>query len=338
MHFLITGHTGFKGTWLSLLLNERGHQVSGISLEPVENSLFTRSGASSFLQDNIYCDIRDTQKIHKCFQDINPDVVIHLAAQSLVRHSYKFPIKTFETNVTGTLNVLMASESVTNLKAQLIVTTDKVYKNINKISGYHESDEIDGIDPYSASKVTADKLTQAWVKSFSKKTTAVARAGNVIGGGDICEDRLIPDLVYHLINDKIPSLRFPNAVRPWQHVLDCLNGYLSLVNYMVKNQQGGIWNFGPDQTELKTVSTVAEQVSKTWGTNKKWIKSDEINPYETSLLILDSAKAKQTLGWYDKLSFEDAINWTTLWYKSVSLGANVLEETIVNIKNFESLK
>ena len=195
MHYLITGHTGFKGAWLSLLLSERGHTVSGISLNPEENALFSRVNAAEYLENDIRCDIREPKKLESYFKDVNPDVVIHLAAQALVRESYKNPIDTFETNVIGTINVLKASHQISDLKAQLIITTDKVYKNISKTAGYLETDALGGQDPYSASKAMADIAAQSWISSFKNPPTAVARAGNVIGGGDVCADGVIPALI-----------------------------------------------------------------------------------------------------------------------------------------------
>ena len=195
MHFLITGHTGFKGAWLNLILHQRGHLVSGISLQPEPGSLFERANIGKFLENDIHCDIRHLTNLTSHFERIKPDVVIHLAAQPLVRESYKNPIETFETNVIGTVNVLKASQQVKQLRAQLIVTTDKVYKNTSKPSGYVETETLGGQDPYSASKAMADIATQSWISSFENAPTAIARAGNVLGGGDVCADRLIPDLI-----------------------------------------------------------------------------------------------------------------------------------------------
>ncbi len=270
MHFLITGHTGFKGAWLSLILQQRGHLVSGISLPSEVGSLFERAKIGKHLENDIYCDIRDLTKLTTSFKKINPDVVIHLAAQALVRESYRNPIVTFETNVTGTLNVLQASQQIGQLKAQLIVTTDKVYKNISKSSGYVETEALGGQDPYSASKAMADIATQSWLSSFENAPTAIARAGNVLGGGDVCADRLITDLIHSYSSGITPKLRAPNSVRPWQHVLDCLNGYLTLVDAVVENKADGAWNFGPDENQSKTVADVANIAAEVWGVKKSW--------------------------------------------------------------------
>ena len=336
MHFLITGHTGFKGAWLSLILQQRGHLVSGISLEPEVGSLFEQAGIENFLQNDIRCDIRESVKLSSHFKQINPDVVIHLAAQALVRESYKNPRDTFEVNAIGTLNVLNASQQIIDLRAQLIITTDKVYKNIGKTSGYVETEALGGQDPYSASKAMADIATQSWLSSFENPTTAIARAGNVIGGGDVCADRLIPDLINSYSTGLTPKLRAPNSVRPWQHVLDCLNGYLTLVDALIDNRTDGAWNFGPDENQSKTVADVAEIAGGVWGVEKSWENDLGNHPHEASLLMLNSKKARTELGWSDKLSFEESVKWTIDWYKNVHNGNDPLEETLKNIKSFEA--
>lgn len=337
MHYLITGHTGFKGTWLTLLLRERGHRVSGISLNPVEDALFTRVNAVKYLENDIRCDIRESSNLEYHFKDVNPDVVIHLAAQALVRESYENPIHTFETNVNGTINVLKASQQISDLKAQLIVTTDKVYKNLGKKSGYVETDALGGRDPYSASKAMADIAAQSWLLSFDNPPTAIARAGNVIGGGDVCADRLIPDLVHSYSSGLIPRLRSPRSVRPWQHVLDCLNGYLMLVDSIIWNNTVGAWNFGPDENQIKSVADVADMAGALWGLEKNWENDLGHHPHEASLLVLNSKKAREELGWSDRLNFEESIRWTIDWYKRVYDGSNPAREILRNIREFESI-
>ena len=336
MHFLITGHTGFKGAWLSLILHHRGHLVSGISLQPEVGSLFERAGIGEFLQNDIRCDIRESTKLSSHFKQINPDVVIHLAAQALVRESYKNPRDTFEVNAIGTLNVLNASQQISGLKAQLIITTDKVYRNTGKASGYVETEALGGQDPYSASKAMADIATQSWLSSFENPITAIARAGNVIGGGDVCADRLIPDLVNSYSSGLTPKLRAPNSVRPWQHVLDCLNGYLMLVDALVKNNADGAWNFGPDENQSKTVADVANIAGGVWGMEKSWESDLGNHPHEALVLMLNSNKARTELGWTDRLTFEESVKWTINWYKNVHDGNDPLEETLKNIRSFEA--
>jgi CDP-glucose 4,6-dehydratase len=275
-------------------------------------------------------------KMSSYFGELNPDVVIHLAAQSLVRESYREPIRTFETNAMGTLNVLNASRRIQDLKAQLIVTTDKVYNITGKASGYLEFDPLGGHDPYSASKAMADIATQSWLSSFDNAPTAIARAGNVIGGGDVCVDRLIPDLMRSYASGVTPKLRYPNSIRPWQHVLDCLNGYLMLVDDVIQNNRDGAWNFGPIESQSKSVADVANIAGSLWGVERNWELDSGEHPHEASVLTLNSGKARSILGWTDKLSFGESVGWTTSWYKNVFTGSDPLEETLKNIGEFES--
>ena len=337
MHYLVTGHTGFKGSWLVLMLKQLGHEVSGISLDPVKNSLFKTAKISKKMSFDERCDIRDVKKLNKKMKKISPDVVIHLAAQPLVRKSYLDPRKTIETNAIGTFNVLEAVSKLTTVKANLIITTDKVYRNINQKKGYLESDHLGGDDPYSASKAMADIVTQSFIKSFPGVTTAIARAGNVIGGGDVSEDRLIPDLINGFIRQKRVLIRYPSAVRPWQHVLDCLNGYLTLVDKMLNNKMAGEWNFGPDEKSFKDVKTVADYLKNRWGQGASWITDEKENPHEAELLALDATKAETQLNWHNKLSFEQTLDWTLDWHKKVEAGATPLEQTQEQIKKFREM-
>ena len=338
MHYLLTGHTGFKGTWLALLLSTRGHKVSGISLDPIEDALFTQIDFATLFANDVRVDIRDEKSLGRYFIEIEPDVVIHLAAQPLVRESYRDPITTYDTNILGTLNVLKATAKTNSIKAQLIVTTDKVYENKNRLDGYVESEALGGHDPYSTSKVVADLLTQAWVRNFKSCPTAIARAGNVIGGGDVSPDRLIPDLINSYTNGTAPLLRYPKSVRPWQHVLDCINGYLKLVDALLLGKGSGAWNFGPNKSEIKTVAEVSELVGKIWGVQNNWILDERPKPVEAGLLLLNSNKARENLFWADRLDFLDSVNWTTNWYKDVTLGIPPAEVTINQILKFESLR
>lgn len=337
MHYLLTGHTGFKGTWIALLLSARGHKVSGISLDPIEDALFTKIDFATLFANDVRADIRDDKSLGRYFMEIKPDVVIHLAAQPLVRESYKDPITTYDTNILGTLNVLKATAYTNSIKAQLIVTTDKVYENKNKLDGYVESEALGGHDPYSTSKAVADLLTQAWVRNFNSCPTAIARAGNVIGGGDVSPDRLIPDLIYSYLQDKIPLLRYPNSVRPWQHVLDCANGYLKLVDLLLLGKGSGAWNFGPSKSEIKTVAEVSELVGNIWGVRNTWQLDERPQPIEAGLLLLNSEKARKNLLWRDKLDFSESVKWTTNWYKDVNLGVSPSVATSKNISLFESM-
>lgn len=335
MHFLVTGHTGFKGAWLVHLLHSRGHSISGISLDPEAGSLFEINETSRLMKHDIRCDIRNYDLIKNHFLRINPDVVIHLAAQALVKESYKNPLDTFQTNVNGTLNILRASQDLKNLKAQLIVTTDKVYKNMEDSKAYKETDSLGGRDPYSASKSMADIATQSWLASFQNPPTAIGRAGNVIGGGDICADRLIPDLVKSYMLGETPKLRAPNSIRPWQHVLDCLNGYLILVEALISGQAKGAWNFGPSMNEYRSVSDVSTLAGEIWGVTKRWELDLIQHPYESKILMLDSNKARNELGWKERFTFEESITWTINWYKNVKNGVEPLKETSRAIAYFE---
>jgi CDP-glucose 4,6-dehydratase len=337
VHYLISGHTGFKGAWLTMLLSQRGHQVSGVALDPVPNSLFEKARVQGFLSNDIRTDIREYESLEKIIHVIQPDVVIHMAAQAQVRDSYKYPELTIETNVMGTLNMLRAVGNVKSIKTHLVVTTDKVYKNTNQLHGYSENDPLGGSDPYSTSKAMADLLIQSWVASYPGIPTAVARAGNVIGGGDTSTERLIPNLISAYSSNKIPTLRFPNSVRPWQHVLDCLNGYVMLVEDMLVSGTGGEWNFGPAESEVHSVSKVAEIIGEKYGAIESWQLDKKENPHEAELLLLNSYKAKSRLGWSDKLDFEDSVNWTTDWYKGVEAGRDPQSLTFSQIEEFEAI-
>ena len=337
MHYLVTGHTGFKGSWLVLMLKQLDHEVSGISLDPIKNSLFKTAKISKKMSFDERCDIRDVKRLTRKIQKISPDVVIHLAAQPLVRKSYSDPRETIETNAIGTFNVIEAVSKISSVKANLIITTDKVYKNVNQKKGYIESDHLGGDDPYSASKAMADIATQSFVKSFPGIPTAIARAGNVIGGGDVSADRLIPDLINGFIQKEPVLIRYPSAVRPWQHVLDCLNGYLILVDKMLNNKVTGEWNFGPDERSFKDVKTVADYLKNRWGQDASWITDKKENPHEAELLALDATKAETQLNWHNKLSFEETLDWTLDWHKAVEAGVNPLEQTQVQINKFREM-
>jgi CDP-glucose 4,6-dehydratase len=319
------------------MLSQLGHEVSGISLDPVKNSLFKTAKISKKMSFDEICDIRDVKRLNKKIQKISPDVVIHLAAQPLVRRSYLDPRETIETNAIGTFNVLEVVSKIPSVKANLIITTDKVYRNINQKKGYIESDHLGGDDPYSASKAMADIVAQSFIKSFPGVPTAIARAGNVIGGGDVSEDRLIPDLIQGFIKQKSVLIRYPSAVRPWQHVLDCLNGYLTLVDKMLNNKVTGEWNFGPDERSFKDVKTVADYLKNRWGQGASWITDVKVNPHEAELLALDATKAETQLDWHNKLSFEETLDWTIDWHKAVARGANPLEQTQEQINKFREL-
>jgi CDP-glucose 4,6-dehydratase len=333
----LTGHTGFKGTWLALMLEMQGHTVSGIALDPPSKSIFNQTKISPIFKHDLRIDIRERNKIKQAVQMVNPEVIIHLAAQPLVREAYQFPIETFEVNVLGTLSILEATRDLMNLKTALVITTDKVYKNYGHLRGYVETDELGGEDPYSSSKAAADIAAQSWFKSFAKVPMGVARAGNVIGGGDWAADRIIPDLVNAYSNHSLPHLRFPEAIRPWQHVLDCLNGYIKLVDYQISQNSTSEWNFGPPLGETYSVQELVSVFGNRWGlTGQKWSVENIQQPKEANYLLLNSNKARQKLCWSDKLNFDSSIQWTVDWYQQ-AFTENPLTLTRNQIRKFFEL-
>jgi CDP-glucose 4,6-dehydratase len=337
VHYLVTGHTGFKGAWLTLLLISRGHRVSGLALDPADGSLFKRVGVADQLVRDFRVDIRDTGATTAAVTATAPDVVVHMAAQPLVRESYRNPRYTFETNAIGTLSVLEAVRATPSVRAHVVVTTDKVYRNNEQETGYVETDPLGGGDPYSTSKAMADLLAQSWIRSFPGCPTAIARAGNVIGGGDVGDDRLLPDLVAAYANGRAPRLRSPRAVRPWQHVLDCLTGYLTLADALLAGSGLGQWNFGPGRDGFIEVGQVATLAAELWGGGAHWELDAGTHPHEANLLALDTAKARRELGWRNRLGFRDAVAWTIDWERRVRAGADPLAVTRQQIDAFETL-
>jgi CDP-glucose 4,6-dehydratase len=318
------------------MLKELGHEVSGIALNPEEESLFSQAQLTDLFTHDIRSDIRDLDSLKSHFTRVNPQVVIHLAAQPLVRYSYLHPLETFDSNVLGTLNVLEASNSLSALKATLIITTDKVYKNFGHLRGYIETDQLGGDDPYSASKAAADIASQSWIKSFGTYPIAIARAGNVIGGGDWAADRLLPDLVKAFARGESAIVRNPNSVRPWQHVLDCLNGYLILVDSMISSGTSGEWNFGPEHSHKHSVQEVIEEFAQHFNLNiEPWRLDTQVNPTESDLLLLDSSKARDQLRWRDQLDFSNSLSWSANWYQTPVSQAR--EISVNQIKDFFNL-
>lgn len=338
MHYLVTGHTGFKGAWLSLLLQSRGHSVSGLSLDPLSGSLFEVNRLAGTFARDARCDIRDAAATEAVIRETAPDVVMHLAAQPLVRESYREPRLTFETNVMGTYNVLEAVSRTPSVKAQLIVTTDKVYRNVDQVEGYVEDDCLGGDDPYSSSKAMADILTQSWIASFPGVPTAIARAGNVIGGGDVSKDRLFPDLIDSFAHSRPATLRYPRAVRPWQHVLDCLDGYLAVVDALLEGGGKGEWNFGPGAESFVPVGKVADIAASYWGEGASWQADVGEHPHEANLLALDATKAERELGWANRLKFPESVRWTIEWQAAVAQGREPLDVTLEQLHAFELLR
>ena len=322
MRFLITGHTGFKGAWLSLMLHEQGHEVSGIALDPEPGALFTAARVDEFVQRDIRQDIRDFVGLKSAVESIAPDVVIHMAAQPLVRASYAMPRETVETNVIGTMNLMEAVRGLDSVRAQVIVTTDKVYRNVGQEAGYVESDALGGHDPYSASKAAADLIAQSWVASFDGPPTAIVRAGNVIGGGDVSDGRLLPDLLRAFATGTPAVIRYPDAIRPWQHVLDCLSGYLTVAEALLAGSGQGEWNFGPGEQGFVKVSDVADLAAQAWNepagsSRSSWETSEESHVHEAATLVLDASKAESELNWRNRLGVAEAVAWTVDWAKQV---------------------
>lgn len=323
---LVTGHTGFKGAWLSQILLESGSDVVGVSL-PAETdpSLFSILGLERRMK-TYYQDIRDFNAMKKIFEAEKPEIVFHLAAQALVRSSYDDPLKTFSTNVQGTANILQAIKETGGVRSAVIITTDKVYNNNGLPNPYRETDPLGGYDPYSSSKAAADIVTSSYIQSFfnaadfgEKHDTlvAIARAGNVIGGGDWADDRLVPDIVRAIYDKKEEIvLRNPKAVRPWQHVLAPLHGYLMLAHelYEKNTDSVGAWNFGPHPDESITVEEVVKEAIKILGAGSHRVEADTTK-HEASLLTLDISKAKSELKWEPKIDFEASVKMTFDWYK-----------------------
>lgn len=322
---LVTGHTGFKGSWLCIWLLEMGAKVIGLGLDPyTEKDNFVLSGLSSKMTD-IRGDIRDISLVKKVMNDYKPDIVFHLAAQPLVRLSYDIPVVTYEVNVMGTIHVLEAIRTCESVKVGVMITTDKCYENKEQIWGYRENEAMGGHDPYSSSKGAAEIAIASWRNSFFNpshyemhgKSIASARAGNVIGGGDWAKDRIIPDCIKAIESGQTIEIRSPKAIRPWQHVLEPLSGYLLLASKMwfepTKYCEG--WNFGPNADSIATVWDVATEVVKCYGKGELKDTSNPNDLHEAKLLMLDVSKAKWQLGWKPRFTFEQAISETTSWYR-----------------------
>lgn len=336
---LVTGHTGFKGAWLSLWLQQRGAIVSGLALAPdTAPSLFEQLAVAGEI-DHRLGDIRHAETVTSRIRETSPDVIFHLAAQPLVRRSYRMPEETWATNVMGTVHVLDALRGWQKPCAVVVITTDKVYENREWLHAYREPDRLGGNDPYSASKAACELAVHSYRKSFfadGPVRVASARAGNVIGGGDWAEDRVVPDLARALAAGRPLTLRNPNAVRPWQHVLDPLGGYMLLAESLARGVNGAdsAFNFGPDAAETRSVREVVETALKTWPGS--WTDgSDPKSPAEAGLLSLTSDKARAVLGWRPRWNFEAAVRHTIEWYRAVNKGAEPRETTLAQIAAFE---
>lgn len=327
---LVTGHTGFKGAWLCLLLHRLGAEIHGLALDPPPGpGLFAAAGIAGLLASDHRCDIRDPAATTAAVRRADPELVLHLAAQPLVRRSYREPVTTFASNILGTAHVLDAALAVPGLRAVVVVTTDKVYENAERGRSFREDDPLGGHDPYSASKAAAEIVTASWRASFAGRrdppvALATARAGNVIGGGDWAEDRLLPDCLRAFAAGRPLVLRRPAAVRPWQHVLEPLAGYLALAGRLLQGDgttwaEG--WNFGPDDGDDLTVGEVARLAAAAWGAGAAIEhRPDPADPPEAGVLRLDTAKARARLGWRPRWRLPRAVAETVAWHRRVAAG------------------
>ena len=336
---LVTGHTGFKGSWLAFTLYNFGSKVYGYGLKPKSKFSNFKSLKLDKKIVNYFADIRDEKKVLNFINKIKPDFIFHLAAQSLVKQSYKDPSYTIQTNINGTLNILKYALKSSNLGSLLIITSDKCYKNKEKISGYNEKDELGGSDPYSASKASAEIVSHAFLKSYFYKNkklgVATARAGNVIGGGDWSQDRVIPDFVKSIKFKKNFYLRSPKAIRPWQHVFDVLNGYLLLGKKIYKNNSfNGSWNFGPNNKNLLKVIQIINFIKKEIKSDKKIFIKKQKEFQETKTLVLNSSKTKKKLLWKSKYSIKKALMVTSNWYQCFLTNKDLYSISLQQFKNY----
>ena len=343
----MTGHTGFKGGWLSLWLSSMGAKVTGYSLAPNTNpNFFDVAGVQENVDKSHIGDIRDLSALQKAMSDANPEIVMHMAAQPLVRYSYANPVETYATNVMGTVHVLESIRALSSVRAAVMVTTDKCYENKEWAWGYRENEPMGGYDPYSNSKGCAELVTSAYRQSYfspekysqHRVALASARAGNVIGGGDWSEDRLIPDAIKAFEANQPLIIRNPLATRPWQHVLEPLSGYLVLVQALYQGgaQFDGGWNFGPRDEDTRSVQDVINLLIKHWSSAASWKQDTGEQPHEAHSLKLDCSKAKQYLNWSPKWSLEQAIEKIAKWQGGIQRGADMKALSLEQIKAYSS--
>ncbi len=341
----LTGHTGFKGSWLALWLSRLGAQVRGYALDhSTEPNLFTLASVGSVVED-VRGDVRNYAWLEASMMEFRPEVVFHLAAQPIVRRSYADPVATYGTNVMGTVHVLEAIRKTPSVRAVVCVTTDKCYQNQEWIWPYRETDPLGGHDPYASSKACAEILSAAYRSSFFPSErlqehhvgVATARAGNVIGGGDWSEDRLIPDLVRGFSSGQPVLIRRPNAIRPWQHVLDPLHGYMMLAQELLAEHArfASAYNFGPSDEDVWPVERIATKLVQLWGNGASWIRDSVPGVHEDHILRLDASKARVELGWEPRLKIEAALEWTMEWYRAWKQGENMAAFTGIQIGDYE---
>ncbi|WCT76128.1 CDP-glucose 4,6-dehydratase [Novosphingobium humi] len=339
---LLTGHTGFKGSWLALWLHQMGAVVTGLSLAAEEISLFRQARVESLLT-HIEGDIRDMAVAEAAVAQADPEVVFHLAAQPLVRLSYDTPVETFATNVQGTVHVLDACRRAPNLRAIVAITSDKAYENREWVWPYRECDPMGGHDPYSASKGAAELVIAAYRRSFFSQAgaplLASVRAGNVIGGGDWALDRLVPDIIRALIAGERPLIRSPHSIRPWQHVLEALGGYLLIAQALAAGEAWAAegWNFGPADDDTQPVSWIADRITGHWG-DAGWDQPDQVSgPHEAKILKLDCAKARNYLGWRPVWGLGEALGRIVEWHKGVAEGGDAQAISLTQLAAYRAL-
>lgn len=344
---LLTGHTGFKGSWLSLWLQSLGAELIGYALPaPTSPSLFEEANVENGMT-SVMGDIRDLKQLQSVFDQYKPEIVIHMAAQPLVRYSYQNPVETYSTNVMGTVHLLECVRNTPGVKAVVNITTDKCYENKEWAWGYRENEPMGGYDPYSNSKGCAELVSSAYRSSFFNSDNyvehgvamATVRAGNVIGGGDWAKDRLIPDILSAYEQGKLVDIRNPNAIRPWQHVMEPLHGYLTLAEklYSEGTAYAEPWNFGPKDEDAQTVGWITQQMAELWGPNAQWQIDAGPHPHEAHFLKLDISKARSRLNWNPKLSLQEALSLIVDWAKQRQAGVDVRELTLSQIQNYQNL-
>ena len=343
----LTGHTGFKGSWLALWLSSLGAQIRGYSLDPcTEPNMFSLASVGTVV-DDIRGDIRDYAHLEASMTEFAPEVVFHLAAQPIVRRSYADPLGTYATNVMGTVHVLEVVRKTPSVRAVVCVTTDKCYQNQEWVWPYRETDPLGGYDPYASSKACTEIVSAAFRSSFFPPerlhehhvALATARAGNVIGGGDWSEDRLIPDLVRGFSSGQPVLIRCPNAIRPWQHVLESLRGYMMLAHELHAQHApfASSYNFGPSDDDVWPVERIANRLVERWGKGASWIRDSAPAVHESNVLRLDASKARVELGWKPRLGIETALEWTMAWYRAWNRHDNMAEFTRKQIVEYEEL-
>ena len=343
----LTGHTGFKGSWLSLWLAKLGAEATGYALPPpTQPSLFELAKVEDSIR-SIYADIRDFEKLRRAIEECRPDVVIHMAAQTVVRTGYENPIETYASNVMGTVNLLEAVRQIGHPCAVVSVTSDKCYENREWVWAYRENDAFGGRDPYSNSKACAELVTSAFRDSYFSAeswdrhgvTVASARAGNVVGGGDWTAHQLIPDLMRAFLNGQECVIRNPSATRPWQFVLEPLRGYLMVAERLSEHgcRFASGWNFGPADDDAKPVSWIADSLARSWGESASWTRDKNVHEHEAHALKLDASKAKECLGWRPKLSLETALEWIVKWYRAFQAKQDLRKLTLKQIEDYEAL-